>query len=61
MLDIMKTFQPFFSSRPARLGIGLGLSLSHVIVKMHSGEIKVNTKEGEGTSFIIFLTENQHS
>ena len=36
-------------------GIGLGLSLSYDIVKAHGVEIKVETKEGEGTTFIIQL------
>ncbi|HZW70651.1 MAG TPA: ATP-binding protein, partial [Hanamia sp.] len=39
-------------------GTGLGLSLSYDIVKAHGGEIKVETKEREGTEFIIQLTIN---
>jgi len=48
-----KIFQPFFTTKPAGQGTGLGLSLSYDIVKAHSGEIKVETREGEGTTFII--------
>ena len=48
-----KIFQPFFTTKPTGQGTGLGLSLSYDIVKAHGGEIKVNTKEGEGTEFII--------
>jgi signal transduction histidine kinase len=50
-----KIFQPFFTTKPTGQGTGLGLSLSYDIVKAHSGELKVETKEGEGTAFIITL------
>ncbi len=50
-----KIFQPFFTTKPTGQGTGLGLSLSYDIVKAHGGEIKVETKEGEGTQFIIQL------
>jgi len=50
-----KIFQPFFTTKPTGQGTGLGLSLSYDIVKAHGGEIKVETKEGEGTEFIIHL------
>ncbi len=50
-----KIFQPFFTTKPTGQGTGLGLSLSYDIVKAHGGEIKVTTKEGEGTEFIIQL------
>lgn len=50
-----KIFQPFFTTKPPGEGTGLGLSLSYDIVKAHGGELKVETKEGEGTIFIIQL------
>jgi len=50
-----KIFQPFFTTKPSGQGTGLGLSLSYDIVKAHGGEIKVNTKEGQGTEFVIKL------
>ena len=52
---IDKIFQPFFTTKPTGQGTGLGLSLSYDIVKAHGGELKVETKEGEGTSFILEL------
>src|SRR5207342_231433 len=50
-----KIFQPFFTTKPTGQGTGLGLSLSYDIVKAHGGELRVKTKEGEGTEFIIQL------
>ena len=50
-----KIFQPFFTTKPTGQGTGLGLSLSYDIVKAHGGEIKVESKENEGTTFIIQL------
>jgi two-component system, NtrC family, sensor kinase len=52
---IDKIFQPFFTTKPTGQGTGLGLSLSYDIIKAHGGEIKVNTKENEGSEFIIEL------
>ena len=45
----------FFTTKPEGQGTGLGLSLSYDIVKAHGGELKVETKQGEGTTFIIQL------
>jgi signal transduction histidine kinase len=51
-----KIFQPFFTTKPTGQGTGLGLSLSYdIITKGHGGELKVETKEGEGTTFIISI------
>jgi len=50
-----KIFQPFFTTKPTGQGTGLGLSLAYDIVKAHGGEIKVETKAGEGSKFIIQL------
>jgi two-component system, NtrC family, sensor kinase len=50
-----KIFQPFFTTKPAGQGTGLGLSLSYDIIKAHGGELKVQTKEGIGSEFVIEL------
>ena len=50
-----KIFQPFFTTKPTGQGTGLGLSLSYDIVKAHGGEITVESKETEGSEFIIML------
>jgi signal transduction histidine kinase len=54
-----KIFQPFFTTKPTGQGTGLGLSLSYdIITKGHGGELKVETKEGEGSVFIISIPVN---
>jgi len=51
-----KIFQPFFTTKPTGQGTGLGLSMSYdIVTKGHAGEIKVHTRENEGTEFVIII------
>jgi signal transduction histidine kinase len=53
---VNKVFQPFFTTKPTGEGTGLGLSMSYdIVVKNHSGELSVRSKEGIGTDFEIKL------
>jgi signal transduction histidine kinase len=52
---VNKIFQPFFTTKPTGLGTGLGLSLAYDIVKVHGGEISVESMEGQGTDFVVSL------
>ena len=54
-----RIFNPFFTTKPAGAGTGLGLSLSYdIITQVHKGEIQIDTKEGEYTEFIITIPRN---
>ncbi len=55
--DFNQIFDPFFSTKEK--GSGLGLSIAYKLVEAHQGEIKVESKEEEGTKFIIFLPQKE--
>ena len=50
-----KIFQPFFTTKSAVKGIGLGLSVSYGIVEAHGGNIEVQSTEGEGSRFLVTI------
>jgi signal transduction histidine kinase len=50
-----KIMQPFFTTKPTGQGTGLGLSLSYDIIKAHGGDIVINSRDGEGTTFVVRL------
>lgn len=58
--DLQNIFQPFYRGDNARgyKGFGIGLSLTEKIVRMHGGEISINSRLGEGTDFVITLPQN---
>jgi hypothetical protein len=51
--DLVKIFQPYFTNKEA--GIGLGLAITERIIKEHGGEILVESRLGEGTTFAVVL------
>ena len=48
-------FQPFYTTKPAVKGTGLGLPVSHGIVRSHGGEIQVHSRPGQGATFTVLL------
>ncbi|MBI4595267.1 MAG: PAS domain-containing protein [Candidatus Tectomicrobia bacterium] len=60
--DLARVFEPFFSRKRDGKGLGLGLFIAHSIVKKHHGEIKVESRIGQGSTFtVVFSLEGAES
>jgi signal transduction histidine kinase len=53
--NMRRLFTPFFTTKREVKGVGLGLAVAYGIVQRHKGKIEVQSKEGEGTTFTIYL------
>jgi len=57
--NMKKLFMPFFTTKQEIKGVGLGLPVSYGIIQQHHGRIEVQSHEGEGTIFTVFLPVHQ--
>jgi signal transduction histidine kinase len=57
--NMRKLFTPFFSTKKEIKGVGLGLAISYGIIQRHRGKIEVQSKEGKGTNFTVYLPVHQ--
>jgi two-component system, NtrC family, sensor kinase len=53
--NLDKVFDPFFTTKAHKKGTGLGLAVSYGIIERHRGQIRVQSQEGKGTTFIVEL------
>ena len=53
--NMRKLFTPFFTTKGKGKGVGLGLAVAYGIIQRHQGRIEVQSREGEGTTFTIYL------
>jgi len=53
--NMNKIFTPFFTTKKEIKGVGLGLAVSYGIIQYHRGRISIKSKEGEGTTFSVYL------
>ncbi|GAB4541878.1 MAG: hypothetical protein Kow0063_33170 [Anaerolineae bacterium] len=53
--NLGRLFTPFFTTKPTGKGTGLGLSITYGIIKMHRGQISVQSQVGQGTTFRVML------
>lgn len=57
--QLKEIFNPFFTTKPVGKGTGLGLYISHEIIKKHEGSIRVESEKGKGTIFNIEIPRNR--
>ncbi|HYB40161.1 MAG TPA: HAMP domain-containing sensor histidine kinase, partial [Candidatus Methylomirabilis sp.] len=54
---LRQVFEPFYTTKPAGQGTGLGLAISRDIVRDHGGTILAQSREGQGSTFTVWLPE----
>ena len=56
-----RIFDPFFTTKDVGQGTGLGLTVAYAIIQEHGGRIRVDSKPGQGASFVLELPDERHS